>query len=110
MAATELSRRRFLLGASSLASVPLLASCVGSGGGGTGGGQASTTITLQSSIQDTAPKAALEQIVAAYKGPGSPVTLNSVATEQFRAQLSTYLSSATPPDVLTWYAGSVANS
>jgi multiple sugar transport system substrate-binding protein len=33
-----------------------------------------------------------------------------VATEQFRAQLSTYLSSANPPDVLTWYAGSVANS
>jgi len=33
-----------------------------------------------------------------------------VATEQFRAQLSTYLSSAEPPDVLTWYAGSVANS
>jgi multiple sugar transport system substrate-binding protein len=110
MAATELSRRRFLLGAASLGSVPLLASCVGSGVGESGGGQASATITLQSSIQDTAPKAALEEIVAAYTGPGSPVTLNSVATEQFRAQLSTYLSSAEPPDVLTWYAGSVANS
>jgi len=110
MAATELSRRRFLLGAASLGSVPLLASCVGSGVGERGGGQASATITLQSSIQDTAPKAALEEIVAAYTGPGSPVTLNSVATEQFRAQLSTYLSSAEPPDVLTWYAGSVANS
>ena len=107
---SPLSRRRFLLGAASLTSVPLLTSCVGSGSGGGGGGAASATITLQSSIQDAGPKAALEQLVAAYTGAGSPVTLNSVATEQFRAQLSTYLSSATPPDVLTWYAGSVANS
>jgi multiple sugar transport system substrate-binding protein len=109
MAAMELSRRNFLLGAASLGSVPLLASCVGSGTGETGGGQASATITLQSSVQDR-PKAALEKIVGAYGGAGAPVTLNAVATEQFRAQLSTYLSSATPPDVLTWYAGSVANS
>ena len=106
----SLSRRRFLAGAASLGSIPLLASCVGSGSGGGGGGEASATLTLQSSIQDAGPKAALEQIVAAYGGAGAPVTLNSVATEQFRAQLSTYLSSATPPDVLTWYAGSVANS
>jgi multiple sugar transport system substrate-binding protein len=105
-----LSRRRFLLGAASLGSVPLLTSCVGSGVGESGGGQASATITLQSSIQDTGPKAAIEKIIAAYGGAGAPVTMNSVAREQFRAQLSTYLSSATPPDVLTWYAGSVANS
>jgi multiple sugar transport system substrate-binding protein len=109
MTASALSRRRFLLGAASLSSVPLLASCVGSGGGG-GGGEASATLTLQSWIQDAGPKAALEKIVAAYDGVGAPVTLNAVATEQFRAQLSTYLSSATPPDVLGWYAGSVANS
>jgi multiple sugar transport system substrate-binding protein len=34
--------------------------------------------------------------------------MNTVAIEQFRAQLPTYLTSANPPDVLTWYAGSVA--
>lgn len=107
---SPLSRRRFLVGAASLSSVPLLSSCVGTGSGGGGGGTAAATITLQSSIQDAGPKAALERIVAAYEGAGAPVALNSVATEQFRAQLSTYLSSATPPDVLTWYAGSVANS
>jgi multiple sugar transport system substrate-binding protein len=107
---TGLSRRSFLLGAASLGTVPILAGCVGSGSGegpGAGGGGA-TTLTLQSSIQDAGPKAALEQVVAGFPGP--QVTLNSVATEQFRAQLSTYLSSATPPDVLAWYAGSVANS
>jgi multiple sugar transport system substrate-binding protein len=103
------SRRSFLLGAASLTTVPLLASCVGSGaGGGAGGGGGATTLTLQSWIQDAGPKAALESVVAAFDR--QPVTLNSVATEQFRAQLSTYLSSATPPDVLGWYAGSVANS
>jgi multiple sugar transport system substrate-binding protein len=110
MTAPSLSRRRFLVGAAGLGSIPLLSSCVGSGVGESAGGQASATITLQSSIQDTGPKAAIEKIVAAYGGAGSPVTMNSVAREQFRAQLSTYLSSATPPDVLTWYAGSVANS
>jgi multiple sugar transport system substrate-binding protein len=39
---------------------------------------------------------------------GGKVTMNTVATEQFRAQLSTYLTSSNPPDVLSWYAGSVA--
>jgi multiple sugar transport system substrate-binding protein len=34
--------------------------------------------------------------------------MNTVAIEQFRAQLPTYLTSANPADVLTWYAGSVA--
>ena len=55
MTAMGLSRRRFLLGAASLGSVPLLTSCVGSGVGETGAGQASATVTLQSSIQDTGP-------------------------------------------------------
>jgi multiple sugar transport system substrate-binding protein len=101
MTQRSLSRRSFLLGAASLTTVPLLASCVGSGGGGAvGGGGGATTLTLQSWIQDAGPKAALESVVAAFDGP--PVTLNSVATEQFRAQLSTYLTSATPPDVLGW--------
>lgn len=33
------------------------------------------------------------------------VTVNTIPTEDFRAQLPTYLSSPTPPDVLTWFAG-----
>ena len=50
MTAPSLSRRRFLVGAASLGSIPLLSSCVGSGVGESAGGQASATITLQSSI------------------------------------------------------------
>ena len=37
-------------------------------------------------------------------------TVNAVATEQFRAQLSTYLTSGTAPEVIGWFAGSVARS
>jgi multiple sugar transport system substrate-binding protein len=104
----NMSRRRFLIGSAAVGAVPLLASCVGSGADAGSSAGTATTLTLQSSIQDTGPKAALEAVVAGFTGPKT--TLNSVATEQFRAQLSTYLSSSTPPDVLAWYAGSVANT
>lgn len=103
----SVSRRRFLIGAAGLGALPLVASCVGTGADTVGGGGA-TALTLQSSIQDAGPKAALESVVGGFTG--AKTTLNSVATEQFRAQLSTYLSSSAPPDVLAWYAGSVANT
>ncbi|MBE1878566.1 extracellular solute-binding protein [Myceligenerans sp. TRM 65318] len=87
----------------------LLAACVGTtSGGGGGGGASAGTVTLQNSIQDADPKAALEALVEAYQG--ADVTLNSVATEQFRAQLTNYLRSGDAPEVLSWYAGSVARS
>ena len=71
-----------------------------------GASATSTTLTLQSSLSDPKPKAALEAVMKDFTGPKT--TLNTVAIEQFRAQLPTYLISANPPDVLTWYAGSVA--
>lgn len=117
MSSSSISRRGLLLGGASLGVAGLLSSCVGggSGGGGGGGGGGDDTggtsggpIVLQSSIQDTDPKAAIEAIVGDY--PDGDVTLNSVATEQFRAQLTNYLRSNDPPEVLTWYAGSVARS
>ncbi|WP_201308948.1 ABC transporter substrate-binding protein [Puerhibacterium puerhi] len=107
---TPVTRRQLLLGGATLGAAGLLSACVGSprqqGGSGASGGTG--TVTLQSSIQDADPKAALEALVAGYTG--AKVTLNSVATEQFRAQLTNYLRSSNPPDVLTWYAGSVARA
>jgi multiple sugar transport system substrate-binding protein len=100
---THVTRRTFLAGALAIGGVAALAGCVTGGGGSSSG---SGAITLQSSLSDPAPKAALTKLVGEYKG--GKVTLNTVAIEQFRAQLSTYLSSNNPPDVLTWYAGSVA--
>ncbi|RCK70183.1 extracellular solute-binding protein [Desertihabitans brevis] len=111
---TPLSRRGLLGATAGVGASALLTSCVGSGGGGGaaggggaggGGGGGGGPLVFQNSIQDTAPKAALEEIVASYEGD---VTMNSVATEQFRAQLTNYLRASDPPDVISWYAGSVA--
>jgi multiple sugar transport system substrate-binding protein len=98
----QLTRRSLLIGAAAFGGATLLASCVAGGGGAAG----SSGLVLQSSLSDPAPKKALQALVKGYKT--TDVTLNTVAIEQFRAQLSTYLSSSNPPDVLTWYAGSVA--
>lgn len=123
MSSTTFSRRSALIGSAGLAGTALLSACVtgGSGptpdptpgatdnGGGGGGEPApSGAVVLQSSLSDPAPRAALTGIVDDY--PDGDVTLNTVAIEQYRAQLSTYLTSSNPPDVLTWYAGSVARS
>ena len=103
MVHTALSRRRFLAGLGGLGAAAMLGGCAttSSGGSGDGGG-----LVLQSSLSDAAPKAALTKVVEGYTK--SKVTLNTIAIETFRAQLPTYLNSSNPPDVLTWYAGSVA--
>jgi multiple sugar transport system substrate-binding protein len=108
------SRRDFLRISGLAAGAGALGACAtggddgggGSDGGGGGGGRANGPVVLQSSLSDPDPKKALQQVAADY--PGGKVTLNTVAIEQFRAQLPTYLTSGKPPDVLTWYAGSVA--
>lgn len=104
------SRRHLLLGGAALGGSALLSGCIGGSSSPapqtSASGDASAPLTLQSSLSDPKPKAALEKIVASYTT--NKVTLNTVAIEQFRAQLPTYLTSANPPDVLTWYAGSVA--
>lgn len=106
---TKMSRRNLLLGGGALGLTGLLTGCVGGGsGGGENGGGNGGSITFQNSIQDTGPREALEHLVSEYAD--GDVTMNSVATEQFRAQLTNYLRSNNPPDVLTWYAGSVARN
>jgi multiple sugar transport system substrate-binding protein len=107
--ATTLTRRSLLVGGAALGGSFLLSGCIGGSPTPTassGAGNTVTTLTLQSSLSDPKPKAALESIVKGYTK--YQTTLNTVAIEQFRAQLPTYLTSANPPDVLTWYAGSVA--
>jgi len=108
---TELTRRTFLSGAVALGGVAALAGCVTSGSsGGSTKGSGTGAIVFQNSESDPDPKAALTALVKEYNANpvGGKITMNTVATEQFRAQLSTYLTSSNPPDVLSWYAGSVA--
>jgi len=104
MVHSELSRRRLLAGIGGLGAAALLGGCATSSSDS--GSGSSATLTLQSSLSDPSPKAALTKVVEGYTK--TKVTLNTIAIETFRAQLPTYLNSATPPDVLTWYAGSVA--
>lgn len=105
------TRRGLLLGGAAVGSSLLMGGCIG-GGGGSGSSQPTVAqnknapLTLQSDLADPGPKAALKKVVSGYTK--NKVTLNTVATEQFRAQLSTYLTSSDPPDVITWLAGAVA--
>ena len=104
------SRRSFLLSAAAgIGGATLLSGCVGTSAPAASGGDGSASATglvFQNSISDEKPKAALTAVVDGYTA--LPVTMNTVALEQFRAQLSTYLTSPNPPDVISWYAGSVA--
>jgi multiple sugar transport system substrate-binding protein len=107
--ARPLTRRSLLFGGAALGSSLALSGCIGGSptpAASSGAGDTTTTLTLQSSLSDPKPKAALEALIKSYSK--FPTTLNTVAIEQFRAQLPTYLTSANPPDVITWYAGSVA--
>ncbi|MEW1775096.1 extracellular solute-binding protein [Streptomyces sp. NPDC086777] len=109
MANPQTSRRRFLAGLGAAGTAALLSGCVTS----TSSGKTSSKgpATLQSNLSAPQAKAAMEDLVAAYgkKGSGS-ASLNTVAAETFRTQLPTYLTSANPPDVYTWYPGSVADA
>ena len=104
MISAPLSRRGFLAGIGGLGAAGLLGACAT--GSDSGSGSASSTLTVQSSLSDPDPKAAMTKVVEGYTK--TKVTLNTIAIETFRAQLPTYLNSGNPPDVLTWYAGSVA--
>jgi multiple sugar transport system substrate-binding protein len=107
---STVSRRDFLRLAGTMAGAvagagALGACATGSTASGGSAGKSTSKVVLQSSLSDPDPKKALQALVSAYP---SGATLNTVAIEQFRAQLPTYLNSSNPPDVLTWYAGSVA--
>ncbi|MGN9817961.1 ABC transporter substrate-binding protein [Streptomyces sp. SD11] len=102
-------RRRFLAGAGAAGTAALLSGCVTS----TSSGKSSSKgkVTLQSNLSAPQAKAAMQDVVAAYAEKGSGgAALNTVAAETFRTQLPTYLTSANPPDVYTWYPGSVADA
>ncbi len=107
-------RRTFLKGLGLLGAAALVPGCAttasspGSGGAGSG---ATGELSLQSNLSAVQAKGAMEKLVAAYNKTGAAqVKLNTVASEIYRTQLPTYLTSANPPDVYTWYAGSVADS
>ncbi|MFD3927641.1 ABC transporter substrate-binding protein [Streptomyces sp. NPDC058614] len=103
------SRRRFLAGLGAAGTTALLSGCVTD----TSSGKSSSkgAVTLQSNLSAPQAKAAMEDLVAAFAKKGSArASLNTVAAETYRTQLPTYLTSGNPPDVYTWYPGSVADA
>ena len=105
----QTGRRRFLAGLGAAGTTALLSSCVTSTSSGKSSSKGS--VTLQSNVSAPQAKAAMQDLVAAYAKKGSGrASLNTVASETFRTQLPTYLTSANPPDVYTWYPGSVADA
>jgi len=109
-----ISRRGLLAGGFSIAATAGLSGCIGGGSGAapaanTSGPTAATgaPVTIQASFGDQKSRDAFLKVAADYTGSPKP-QVNVMATEQLRAQLSTYLSSSNPPDIVAWYAGSVA--
>lgn len=104
------SRRTFLAGAAAVGATALTSGCVASSSSG-GKGSSGGAVTLQSNLSAPQAKSAMQEVVDAFnKRGGAKGSLNTVASETFRTQLPTYLTSATPPDLYTWYPGSVAES
>ncbi|MGW6601037.1 ABC transporter substrate-binding protein [Streptomyces sp. NPDC055036] len=112
MNTTAHSRRTFLAGAGAgaVGAAALMTGCVtssSSSGKNTSGG----AVTLQSNLSAPQAKSAMRDVIDAFnKRGGAKGALNTVASETFRTQLPTYLTSANPPDLYTWYPGSVAES
>lgn len=114
----QLGRRSFLIGAGALAA-GAVAGCATSNSeeasespsapAGSAPADASGAMTVQSSQSEPQSEAGMKALVDAFVASGAgAATLNTVAAEQFRTQLPTYLTSANPPDAMTWLAGKVA--
>ena len=104
-----LLHRSLLVGAAAVGGSTLLGGCVGGSSSSaptTVSATNSGAVTLQIAFSEPKVRDALLTTIKDFTK--QKTTVNAVATEQFRAQLSTYLTSATPPDVIGWLAGSVA--
>ncbi|MFI9781269.1 ABC transporter substrate-binding protein [Streptomyces sp. NPDC051956] len=102
------SRRRLLTGVGALGAGAALSGCVTSVRSNVSSGG---DVTLQSNLSAPQAKTALQKVVDGFnQRGGASASLNTVASETFRTQLPTYLTSANPPDLYTWYPGSVADA
>ncbi|MEV6369363.1 MULTISPECIES: ABC transporter substrate-binding protein [Micromonospora] len=114
MADFDPGRRRFLgnlglAGLGALGAGSLLSACASSASGPAKSG-GSGAVTIQSNLSSPQAKTAIEKLTENFNKLGKgTASVNTIASETFRTQLPTYLTSANPPDLYTWYAGSVAN-
>ncbi|GAA2794178.1 ABC transporter substrate-binding protein [Crossiella cryophila] len=103
----EVSRRNFLLGMGALGGAAVLGGCATSASSGAVQ-QTAGAVSIQSNLSAPAAKAAIEALAKGFGEQGAAkAAVNTVASETFRTQLPSYLTSATPPDTYTWYPGSI---
>jgi multiple sugar transport system substrate-binding protein len=104
-----LSRRGLLAGAGALGAGLALGGCATATTSGATSQQGGA-VTLQSDLSSPLAEKAMQSLVAAYsKQSKYTVNLNTVAATTYQPLLPTYLTSANPPDIYTWYAGSDAD-
>src|SRR4051812_1364379 len=109
MSPDSFSRRGFLAGVGGLGAATLLGGCATSATTSTTGEQTAGALTIQSNLSAPTAKAAMQALVDGFNArKGAQATLNTVASETYRTQLPSYLTSTQPSDLYTWYAGSVA--
>ena len=111
MNTSQPNRRSFLAGAGAVGAAAMMSSCVTSSSSGPKSQSSKGPVTLQSNLSAPQAKSAMQDLVDAFNKQGkTKAKLNTVASETFRTQLPTYLTSGNPPDLLTWYPGSVADT
>ena len=109
MSSHTLSRRGVLAGAGGLGAAAALGGCATTTTTGSSAQQGGA-VTLQSDLSSPLAEKAMQALVAAYgKQSKYTVKLNTVAATTYQPLLPTYLTSANPPDIYTWYAGSDAD-
>ena len=109
MASYNISRRSLFAGAGALGAAAVLGGCATSTASG-GSAQHGGAVTLQSDLSSPLAEQAMQALVAAYnKQSKYTVKLNTVAATTYQPLLPTYLTSANPPDIYTWYAGNDAD-
>ena len=109
MSTYNVSRRGLLAGAGAIGAAAALSGCATATTTG-GSTQQGGAVTLQSDLSSPLAEKAMQALVAAYsKQSKYSVKLNTVAATTYQPLLPTYLTSANPPDIYTWYAGNDAD-
>jgi multiple sugar transport system substrate-binding protein len=109
------SRRGFLAGASALGVLSALGGCATSTStppAAVASGQGSAALLLKSRETSEKSRKAMQALLdefAKLNGSYKP-TLNSMEAAAFQQQIRADLTLATPPDVLTWFAGEIASN
>ncbi|MFC4585857.1 substrate-binding domain-containing protein [Sphaerisporangium corydalis] len=111
----NVSRRGFLAGVGALGAVSALGACATSTSSrpvATGSGKGSSALLLKSRETSDKSRKAMQALLDEFArlNPSYKPTLNTMEAAAFQQQIRADLTLATPPDVLTWFAGEIANN